>query len=125
MKSKAFIKDKLNLLFAKYNNIKIRYEHRIPTTSHLIEILPFSLYDQNEEYMAFESEFESEFESKFPDENILFISEESLSEIRNPEVQLGYNEIVFNNKGPKIEFIIEGCSSNNAIQSSYNYALAA
>ena len=47
--------------------------------------------------MVIESKIEEEFESKFLNENILFISEESLSEIKNPEFQLGYNEIIFDN----------------------------
>jgi len=125
MKSKEFIKDKLDCLYAKFNNIKIRYEYRANTYSHLIEILPFSFYEQDEEYMVIESKIEEEFESKFPDENILFISEGSLSEIKNPEFQLGYNEITFDNETSNVEFIVDGFNLNVEIQYSNNYALAA
>jgi len=98
MKSKEFIKAKLNYLYAIFNEVKIRYEYRANTFSHLIEIIPLSFFEKNEEYMIIESEIEEEFESLFLNENILFISEGSLSEIINPEFQLGYNEFKFDNE---------------------------
>lgn len=125
MKSKEFIVDKLNYLYSIFNDIKIRYEYRSNTFSHLIEIIPLSFFEKNEEYMAIESEIEEEFESKFLDENILFISEESLSEIINPEFKLGYDEIKFNNVALSINFVIKGYNVNDDIYNSNNYALAA
>jgi len=96
MKSKEFIKNKLNYLQSIFNDVKIRYEYRANTYSHIIEIIPLSFFEKNEEYMIVESEIEDEFESKYPNENILFISEGSLSEIYNPEYKLGYNEMKLN-----------------------------
>ena len=89
MKSKKFIKEKLELLFAQFNDIKIRYEYTANTYSHLIEVTPLDFFEENERYMTLEAKLEEEFESLFPRENIVFISEGSLSEIRSAEFELG------------------------------------
>lgn len=91
MKSKEFLITRLNELYAKFGDIKVQYEFRANTNSHLIEVIPLSFFENNEEYMNHEMEIEEEFESLFPDQNIVFISEGSLSEIHNPEVKLGYD----------------------------------
>jgi len=90
MKSKEYIENKLNELFTKFGDIKIRYEYRANTCSHLIEVIPFSFFDKNEDYMKLEANIEDEFESLFPDESIIFISEGSLSEIKRSDFNLGY-----------------------------------
>ncbi len=125
MKSKEFIKSKLNELYSKFNNIKIRYEYRANTYSHLVEIIPLSFFEASEEYMTIEANIEDEFESIFPSENIVFISEGSLSEINNPEFTLGYEVIKFDNEALNIDFIVEGFSDIVDCQYSNNYALAA
>lgn len=125
MTSIEFVKSKLNDLFNKFNFIKIRYEYRLNTFTHLIEVLPLSFFEKNEEYMLLESEIENDFESFFPKENILFISENSLSEIKNPNIKLGYNKIEFENEISNLNFIIEGFNTNVEIQNINNYALAA
>jgi len=89
MKSKNFIKNKLKDLYSQFKNIKIRYEYR--ANVHIIEVLPFSFYAHNEEYMVAESKIENEFESKFPGEEILFITKGFLIKIMNPEFELGFN----------------------------------
>ena len=125
MKSKEFIVAKLNELYSKFNNIKIRYEYRANTYSHLVEIIPLSFFEASEEYMTIEATIEDEFESIFPSENIVFISEGSLSEINNPEFTLGYEVIKFDNEALSIDFIVEGFSEIVDCQYSNSYALAA
>ncbi|MDD2636322.1 MAG: hypothetical protein PHW82_12600 [Bacteroidales bacterium] len=125
MKSKEFIKNKLNYLHSKFNDVKIRYEYRANTYSHIIEIIPLSFFEKNKEYMILESEIEEEFESKYPNENILFISEGALSEIYNPEYKLGYNELKLYNDATNIDYNVDGFNDNVEIQDSIIYALAA
>ncbi|OIP05777.1 MAG: hypothetical protein AUJ97_00150 [Bacteroidetes bacterium CG2_30_32_10] len=125
MKSKEFIEAKLNELYNKFSDIKIRYEYRANTFSHLIEIIPIGFFEGNEDYIILEAEIEDEFEASFPDENIVFISEGSLSEIVNPDFKLGYNSIKFDNEVFNFDFIIEGFSENVDFQYSNTYALAA
>lgn len=125
MKSIEFLETKLNELYAKFSDVKIRYEYRANTYSHLIEIIPLSFFEGNEEYISLEAKIEDEFEASFPNENIVFISEGSLSEINNPEFTLGYEVIKFDNEAFNIDFIVEGFSEIVDCQYSYNYALAA
>lgn len=125
MKSIEFLETKLNELYAKFSDVKIRYEYRANTYSHLIEIIPLSFFEGNEEYISLEAKIEDEFEASFPNENIVFISEGSLSEINNPEFTLGYEVIKFDNEALNIDFIVEGFSEIVDYQYSYNYALAA
>jgi len=125
MKSIEFLETKLNELYAKFSDVKIRYEYRANTYSHLIEIIPLSFFEGNEEYISLEAKIEDEFEASFPNENIVFISEGSLSEINNPEFTLGYEVIKFDNEALNIDFIVEGFSEIVDCQYSYNYALAA
>lgn len=91
MKSIEFLATKLNELYARFSDVKIRYEYRANTYSHLIEITPLSFFEENEEYLFFEAKIEDEFEALFPNENIVFISDGSLSEISNPFFKLGYD----------------------------------
>src|SRR5690554_3701081 len=125
MKSIEFLETKLNELYAKFSDVKIRYEYRANTYSHLIEIIPLSFFEGNEEYISLEAKIEDEFEASFPNENIVFVSEGSLSEINNPEFTLGYEVIKFDNEALNIDFIVEGFSEIVDCQYSYNYALAA
>lgn len=125
MKSIEFLETKLNELYAKFSDVKIRYEYRANTFSHLVEIMPLSFFEGNEEYINLETKIEDEFEASFPNENIVFISEGSLSEINNPDLKLGYDVFKFDNEVSNIDFIVEGFSETVDYQCSNNYALAA
>jgi len=82
MTAKDYIEEKLSLLASKFTDIKIRYEHHANTGSHLIEIMPLSFFEENGSYLEEETKIEDEFEQLFPSENIVFISEGSLTVIR-------------------------------------------
>ena len=125
MKSIKFIEEKLKELFVQFSDIKIQYEYRANTYSHIIKVTPLSFFEENESYMTLETELEDEFETLFPNENIVFISEESLSEIKRPHFQLGFEPITFDNEVSNIDFIIDGFSDVVDFQFSNNYALAA
>jgi hypothetical protein len=90
--SQEFIIQKLNELHFLFDTIKIRYEFRDYLNSHFIEILPLETFESNQDYISFEMQLECEFEEKFGlEEEILFISSESLNEIRNAQFSLGYD----------------------------------
>jgi hypothetical protein len=61
----------------------------------------------------------------FPQEDIVFISEGSLTEIKNPDLLLGYDSIFFDNTCFDTEFIVEGFSEEVNVAGCENYALAA
>lgn len=126
MKSIDFIKNRLKELYKMFNYIKIRYNYNPNTNSHLVEIIPLSFFETNKEYIDAEIEFEEEFEMQFPEENIIFISENSLSEINNPIFELGYEVYdFFTNETVKFEVTIKGFEDNINYNNSNNYSLAA
>jgi len=80
-----FLIEKLKDLHNKFDNIEIRYEYREKTKSHIIEIKPFELYNDIE-YIDSEIIIENEFEKLFPEENIIFISDKSLTCIEEDKI---------------------------------------
>ncbi len=82
-----------------------------------------SFFKEDKDYIIFEAKLEEEFENLFPDENIIFISDDSLSEIRNVEFKLDKTSITFDNEANNIDFVVEGFV-NDISQYSNNYALA-
>ncbi len=125
MKSKEFLIKKLKELASKFEDIKIRYEYHQSTYSHLIEVIPLSIFENDKAYMLAEEKLENDFENLFPDEDIVFISEDSLTEIKNPELLLGYEEVIFNNTVTVPEFMVEGFTEEIDFSDFTNYALAA
>ena len=125
MKAKEFIIDRLKQFAIIFDEIKIRYEFRVSTQSHLVEIVPLKVFEGDEGYIQEEASLETEFERLFPTENIIFISEDSLTEIKNAELELGYNKIKFKYDSFHIEFEVEGYNETVAIPGEKNYALAA
>ncbi len=127
MKAKEYIINKLTELSTLFTDIRIRYEFRINTNSHLIEVTPLCFYESNQDYLIAESNIEDEFESLFPSENVVFISENSLTEIKEAELEFGIiDEITFNNYNINIEFEVKGYSGIvESIKSNEKYALAA
>jgi len=94
-KSQDFIIEKLDNLFDSIEGIKIRYEYREYMAAHFIEILPLDTFDNNQEYLLREMEIQEEFELTYGDsEEILFVSSESLNEIKNVQYSLGYTEMI-------------------------------
>ena len=91
MKSKEFIVEKLKELVSIFPDLKVRYEFDSNTLTHKIEINPLELFESNDDYLNAEMNLENDFEDTFPNENIIFISNDSLTQIHNPEYEFGYN----------------------------------
>jgi len=127
MKSIEYLEIKLQELFLKFEEIQIRYEFRETTQSHLVEIIPSSLYAKNEAYLEEEAKIEDEFEDLYPNENIVFITEGSLTEIKKEDLSFGYDIITFNNNNLLYEFIVTGGYTETLVVpcGENNYALAA
>jgi hypothetical protein len=125
MKAKDFIEEKLRLLASKFKEVHIRYEYRTNTRSHLVEIIPLRFFEENESYFEEEANIEDEFEKLYPEENIIFISEGSLTEIKNADLELGYEKFSFDYNSFIINFEVDGYSEEVENQSFENYALAA
>lgn len=126
MNSQEFIIDKLRNLSYKYSDLKIRYEFRANTLSHIVEILPVTFFETKLEFIVDEVELEKEFEQAYPLENIVFVSENSLTEIRRVDLELGYDGKIYIYSDSLPEFEVVGYSDvieTTMLQNTY--ALAA
>ena len=100
MKSQEFVQRKLIDLTVLFPNILIRYQiDKYHGISHVVEIMPFDIYE-NDDYMTAETNFEAEFYKLFPNEEIMFISEQSITKITKPIFELSGNS-------KNVEFDIE------------------
>jgi hypothetical protein len=88
MKAKTYVERKIKILAEKYPEAEFRYEYRINTQTHIIEVLPQLFFDENENYLVDESIIEKDFENKYLSENILFISLDSLTKIHKVDLDL-------------------------------------
>lgn len=126
-KAQQFIIEKLNDLYNSIEGIKIRYEYRDYLSTHIIEILPLNTFEFNDEYILFEMRIEDEFESIFgSDDDILFISSDSLNEIKDVQYSWGYisfEKIAIRKIKPH-SFNFEP-TFNNVVVDNTSYALAA
>ena len=78
MNAVDYIIGKLESFISVFLSSKVRYEYDEKSRSHMIEVLPIEIYQQNDDYIEWESETFDEFISKYPSENICFISDDSL-----------------------------------------------
>lgn len=130
MNSIDFLSNCLEILHDKFSSCNIRYEFVPNTKVHLIEVTPVDFYN-DELYINEELILEEEFENLYPDEEIVFISENSLNKIQDPLLELyskkeGELSADFNVKDNSIDFVeyvAEDYKNENVIEN--NYALAA
>lgn len=83
MTSIDFIIKELKKLHANFSNSNIRYEFCHFTKTHLVEITPLEFYNSNS-YMEYELNLDDRFFELYPSEDLVFISDQSLSKISNP-----------------------------------------
>lgn len=84
MKAKDFLKTKLKAIFLELDGLEIAYEYRVATATHIVEVKPAKMF-YLDRYVDMEISLEDEFREKFPHEELLFVTEDSLTEIRNPD----------------------------------------
>ena len=93
-KSKDFLVGKLKELFNSFDGIRIRYEFDEQMDLHLIEVLPLTTFEDDNDFILQEIQIQDEFEAQFGEnEEVLFISADSLNKIEHSEFSLGYNEM--------------------------------
>lgn len=92
--AQEYIEEELEKIHTAFEGIKIRYEIDFQMNLHLIEILPEYTFENNQKYVLAEMKMEEEFMKLYgEDEEILFVSKDSLNQICNPSFQLGYSSI--------------------------------
>ncbi len=99
MISLDYIKKELRSIYDSIVGINIRYEYSEISSTHIIEVTPIEIYN-DVTYVTKEIKLFKEFSSLYPDEEILFISSESLSTISNPILNLSSNKSDLDEKYP-------------------------
>ncbi len=95
MNTKEFIYNRLDKLSKVFPEVQFSYEHRALPNTHVIEVLPLAFFENNAAYLDAEFLLESEFHQLFPEEEILFVSEESLIQVEEPECVFGFHLFSF------------------------------
>lgn len=85
MKSDNFLKDKLQAIFIKFPLLSIRYQYTVKDQTYIVEILPLAEFENNKEYQKEEAELTFDFDNLFFPESVMFVSENSLTKIIEPE----------------------------------------
>lgn len=88
MQSKDFIHSELNSFIKRFSATRVRYEYDALSQVHFVEISPLAVYNSDNDYIRWEEDVYNRFAEAFPSECICFISENSLTEIKNPELVL-------------------------------------
>lgn len=87
-----YIQKKLIDLHKKLD-VKIKYEFKKSTSTHLVEITPLEQFNSND-YIELEILIQDEFEKLYGfNEDLLFISSDSLNKIGNIQFSLGYDSV--------------------------------
>lgn len=85
MSSKEYIKDKLTQIIKVFKRAKFNYEFDELSNIHAIKVLPSDFYEINDDFAEFQSSLIEFFIEHYPNESVLFISDESLIDVINPE----------------------------------------
>lgn len=115
------IKEELTKWYASIEGIEIKYEFNKNIWTHFIEIMPFDLFESDEAYILKEIAFEEKFSNLFPNEDLTFISEESLCKIGTPDLILSPNHILYQQEKKPFRF---NSNFSNSLEKN-NYTLAA
>lgn len=122
MNSKEYIIQNLNYLIEELPELSIRYKIDRNYKTHIIEISPTSIFYDNQAYREHELRIEDEFENSFAEENILFITTNSLNSIDNADFEFRSRKFNWiNTKDKEIKEADNILAGNIDV----NYALAA
>lgn len=122
--SKQFLKSSLKRIFLELDNIEIAYEFRLSSNTHIVEVKPNSVYTDCHKYIDKEIELEDAFSKKFPEEELLFITENSLTQIKSPEFVFKF-KMKYDLSSLFTPISFKNSQAQNTLISDFSYALAA
>lgn len=125
MTPKNFIIRRLNELRNIFPELSFKYKFNQHTSTHIIDVRPLDCFSSNQDYIKYEADFSYEFDNLFSPETILFISENSLTEIKNPDFVFNTNQfsLDFQIPQPAINYMTGLVETN--FEFKIEYALAA
>ncbi|KAA5532631.1 hypothetical protein F0919_17775 [Taibaiella lutea] len=110
---KSFLLEELTKLQKQFCNIKIKYAFNIAIEVHIVEITPDTEYHSNDRLDESWLNIAMDFMKRFPNEEISFITDDSILKIKSPEfvLQPEYSmifdsasfDLIFDNFSPMIE----------------------
>jgi hypothetical protein len=115
MKSKKYIDDKLHELVEKFPEVTLQYEFDELNETHIVEVLPQSVYDKNNLYKEAEGDLTFEFDQMFFPEEIMFVSEDSLTRVKKPQKTFKAESFSFCEKFEMTESEVFNFSTNMKI----------
>ena len=124
MNPKDFIKARLNELRNIFSQLSFKYKFNPNTSTHVVDVRPLDCYTENPDYIKYEADFGYEFDNIFYPETILFISEDSLTQIDNPEFVFNANQFSEDLQVSVLPVEINGWTQNH-YEFQVEYALAA
>jgi len=125
MKSKEYIRKKLNEISNVFPELIFRYQFNENSETHIIEVKPLDAYQTNNEYIKYEANLMFDFENEFFPETILFVSEDSLTQITHPEFII-QKEVFVSSPLKKANYsFAPNVEGSFCVAAENNYALAA
>ncbi len=124
MESKEYIKKNLNQISNIFPELTFRYQFSEKTKTHIIEVKPLETYQTNGDYIKYEAELMFNFENEFFPETILFVSDNSLTQITEPEYTIKKEIFVGSTLKANYMFELE-MEGLFCVAADNNYALAA
>lgn len=122
--SKEFLKSNLKKIFLELDNIEVSYEFRLASNTHIVEVKPNSVYTDCKKYIIKEIELEEAFNERFPNEELLFITENSLTQIHSPEFVFNL-KLKYDLTNIITPIFVTNSHSRNVVTGVTSYALAA
>ena len=84
----SFIIDNLKKIHALLKSVSLKYEYDKYSMMHIVEVMPLETYEKKESYINQEIDLTNQLADKYPTEEILFVSEDSLTKVNVPSFTL-------------------------------------
>jgi len=124
MSPKEFIKARLNELRNIFPELSFKYKFNSSTSTHIVDVRPLDCFKKNPDYIKYEADFGYEFDNIYYPETILFVSEDSLTQISNPEFVFNADQFSEDLQASVLPIEINGWAQNH-YEIQVEYALAA
>lgn len=83
MTSLNFLKERLQEIVNNFNDVTISYEYLEYSNTHIVELYPVEIFENDKRYMELEVSLENDFNNLYPNEEIVFVSENSVTRVEN------------------------------------------
>jgi hypothetical protein len=138
MKSQEYIKERLRGIVNEFPQISFSYQYDKIENLHIVQVTPIEQYVSNQEYKDAEGDLTFDFDNLFFPESLVFVSDESLIQVDEPEFVIEHIESEFKLSLSESEFTtpvfendlfkfdaFDGFKEEDYFFGENNYALAA